>query len=67
MYEFCVFLCPMQPERILGDEYSIRSELRSLGVSLLEVTKAPKHQWYRIKGITILPKPFNSTCIFSYV
>ena len=26
-----------QPERILGDEYSIRSELWSLGVSLLEV------------------------------
>ena len=27
-----------QPERILGDEYSIRSELWSLGVSLLEVS-----------------------------
>ena len=39
MYEFCVFLCPTQPERILGDEYSIRSELWSLGVSLLEVKK----------------------------
>ena len=65
MYEFYVFLCPMQPERILGDEYSIRSELWSLGVSLLEVIKkAPKHQWYRIKGITILPKPFNSTLHF---
>ena len=67
MYEVSVFLCPMQPERILGDEYSIRSELWSLGVSLLEVKKAPKHQWYRIRGITILPKPFNSTFIISYV
>ena len=68
MYEFCVFLCPMQPERILGDEYSIRSELWSLGVSLLEVIKkAPKHQWYRINGITILPKSLNSICIFCYV
>ena len=31
-----------QPERIQGDEYSIRSELWSLGVSLLEVKKISK-------------------------
>lgn len=36
---FCGLLSfTSQPERILGDEYSIRSELWSLGVSLLEVT-----------------------------
>lgn len=34
-----------QPERILGDEYSIRSELWSLGVSLLEVTKKTIHTY----------------------
>ena len=35
------YLLP-QPERIQGDEYSIRSELWSLGVSLLEVKKTSK-------------------------
>ena len=66
MYEVCVFLCPMQPERILGDEYSIRSELWSLGVSLLEVKKRRNTSGIGLKGITILPKPFNSTFTFSY-
>lgn len=36
-FSLCFIL--FQPERILGDEYSIRSELWSLGVSLLEVTE----------------------------
>ena len=36
---FSLYFVLFQPERILGDEYSIRSELWSLGVSLLEVTE----------------------------
>ena len=37
LFSLCFIL--FQPERIQGDEYSIRSELWSLGVSLLEVTE----------------------------
>ncbi len=35
---YCIdTLYPLQPERILGGEYGIHSEVWSLGVSLLEV------------------------------
>ena len=58
-YNITFFVC--QPERILGSEYSVRSELWSLGVSLLEVGNLLTVLCFVWEGCNLL----NAECKYS--